>query len=59
MFMKNKLKKFSEYKTIECDLKDRIVESRLSDMKIGLDLTKLRSDEYVEKKTIEFLNEYK
>lgn len=57
--MKNKLKKFSEYKTIECDLKDRIVESRLSDMKIGLDLTKLRSDEYVEKKTIEFLNEYK
>jgi hypothetical protein len=57
--MKNKLKKFSEYKTIECDLKDRIVESKLSDMKIGLDLTKLRSDEYVKEKTIEFLNEYK
>lgn len=57
--MKNKLKKFSEYKTIECDLIDRIVESKLSDMKIGLDLTKLRSDEYVKEKTIEFLNEYK
>ena len=36
-----------------------IVESKLSEMKIGLDLTKVRSDKYVEQKTIEFLNENK
>ncbi len=52
--MKNRLKKFNEYKKI-----DMVIESKLSEMKIGLDLTKVRSDEYVEKKTIEYLNEYK
>jgi very-short-patch-repair endonuclease len=54
-----RLIRVSNFHEIDYQLSKLYEIKNISDMKIGLDLTKLRSDEYIEKKTIEFLDEYK